>query len=283
MVKDRALTRRMLILNPGAGSVTDEVRKRLAEEFSDFQLVEFPPSDGWVGELDPEDALVVACGGDGTIAAVARALAGTRHSFGILAMGTFNNFARALGLPTDFEDAVRVIKEGRPRDCTLGSVNGEEFLEAAAIGLFGQSIALGETAKDWHFGELGGHLREMAATRGFHFRVEGDVALAGTAVSLIIANTPSTGARVPVSDTSPEEPALELSIHRGASRLAFVWRILGAVLRRQPPAEFETHKVRSVRIVTSPPMKVYADASEVGETPAEVKALRGGLRVILPA
>lgn len=282
MVKDSDPIRRLLIVNPGAGSVTDKVMARLREEFPDYTVVDFPPDRDFVQRLAEKDALVLACGGDGTIAAVAKALAGTGHGFGILAMGTFNNFARGLNLPTDFEAAIKVIKEGKPRPCTLGKINGEEFLEASAIGLFGETIEVGEIAKDLHFGELGGRLRALASTRDFGFRIEGDVALQGRAVSIIIANTPSTGALVPVGETSPQERTLEISIDRGRGRLRFVWRILEAIFRRKPAAKFETHKVGRVRVVTTPAMKVYADASQVGDTPAEVEALPGGLMVILP-
>ena len=36
------------------------------------------------------------------------------------------------------------------REITLGQVNGEYFLEAAAIGIFGEAIAIGEKAESTH-------------------------------------------------------------------------------------------------------------------------------------
>ena len=282
MVKTRAPIEKLLIVNPGAGSVDDHVMERLREEFPDYEVVAFPPEDDFVRTLAKEGALVIACGGDGTIAAVARALAGTAHSFGILAMGTFNNFARSLGLPTDFEEAIQVIKTGRPTPCTIGRINGEEFLEAAAIGVFGETLALGETAKDLHFGDVRERLRSVARARRFRFRTDGDVTLAGEAVSLILANTPSIGALVPVGQTSPEEPHLELIVTRGRSRLALLATVARAVLRRRPPPDVESHQVRRLRIVTTPRMTVHADVTEAGRTPAEVETVAGGLRVILP-
>ena len=50
--------------------------------------------------------LVAAAGGDGTIAAAARALAGSLVPLGILAMGTANNIAVCLGVPTTLDDAI---------------------------------------------------------------------------------------------------------------------------------------------------------------------------------
>jgi diacylglycerol kinase family enzyme len=81
-------------------------------------------------------AAVVAAGGDGTVAAVAGALAGTPTPLGILPLGTFNHFARDLGLPLDLRDAARVIAAGRVRPVDVGEANGRVFVNNASIGLY---------------------------------------------------------------------------------------------------------------------------------------------------
>src|SRR5579871_6868892 len=139
MVKGESGIEKLLIVNGGAGSVDEALIERLRTEFPDYELEDDPFDPSFADRLAPDGAAVIACGGDGTVAAVARTLAGTRHTLGILAMGTFNNFARALGLPADLDAAVEVVKTGRPRRCTVGSVNGSRFLEAAAIGFFGET------------------------------------------------------------------------------------------------------------------------------------------------
>src|SRR5262249_39576575 len=58
---------------------------------------------------------VIAGGGDGSIRAVASVLAGTRVPLGIIPLGTFNHFAKDLGLPLDLESAVETIGDGRTR------------------------------------------------------------------------------------------------------------------------------------------------------------------------
>ena len=91
----------------------------LRRSFPDHTFLHFPP-DRSVTELLSDQATVIAAGGDGTIGAVARSLAGTGHSFGILSLGTFNNFARGLDLPLELDEAIEVIKSGVPRPVTLG-------------------------------------------------------------------------------------------------------------------------------------------------------------------
>ncbi len=59
--------------------------------------------------------MVVAAGGDGTIAEIAQGLAGSSTWLGVLPLGTANVLAAELGLPTHPLDAASVLASGRPR------------------------------------------------------------------------------------------------------------------------------------------------------------------------
>jgi diacylglycerol kinase family enzyme len=81
------------------------------------------------------DALVVG-GGDGSIAAVAGVFAESGIPIGILPLGTFNHFAKDLGIPLQLEQAVGVIAAGQVRSVDLGEVNGETFVNNSSIGIY---------------------------------------------------------------------------------------------------------------------------------------------------
>jgi diacylglycerol kinase family enzyme len=55
---------------------------------------------------------------------------------GVLPFGTFNYFARSLGLPEELDEAARVIVAGHTRTLDLGEVNGRIFLNNASLGAY---------------------------------------------------------------------------------------------------------------------------------------------------
>jgi diacylglycerol kinase (ATP) len=79
--------------------------------------------------------LVGLGGGDGTLNSAAPALIKTGLPLGILPLGTANDLARTLGIPTDLREAAQVIVNGHIRRIDLGEVNGKPFFNVASLGL----------------------------------------------------------------------------------------------------------------------------------------------------
>jgi diacylglycerol kinase family enzyme len=272
----------LLILSSKAGSMTPKVEAKLRKAFANSLIVEFDPKMDLEKLVTPRATIIVA-GGDGTIGWVVRRLAETKHPLGILSMGTFNNFAKSLKLPTTVDAAIRVVKTGKPRPITLGRLNGKIFLEAAAVGLFGETIAAGESAKDRAFGAFADDLRHIVEARPFTYELTGDIRGSGTAMSLVLINTTSIGSQMPVSDKTPEDPYLELSVHAGATRRDIVKRVLArAVLSKHSEEGLgQVFKFRRLEVTTRPKVRIYADNAQLGRTPATITAELSALRVIL--
>jgi len=83
-----------------------------------------------------KEPLLIVGGGDGTISAAASALAGTDTLLGILPLGTLNHFARDLGIPTDLDQAAKLIAERRDRTVDVAEMNDRIFINNSAIGLY---------------------------------------------------------------------------------------------------------------------------------------------------
>ena len=121
------------ILNPHSGKLKGDTDK-IASMASAIQL-NFPGADmrltkapGHATELAQEAAragfdAAVAIGGDGTINETARGLAGTDTALGVIPNGSGNGFARELGMPLLFEEAVARLQRAQNMKCDAGRAN----------------------------------------------------------------------------------------------------------------------------------------------------------------
>ena len=90
-----------------------------------------------------EPERIVVAGGDGSIGCAAGAAGGAAVPLGVVPVGTANDFARALGLPDDLDEAVELAATGaRTRRLDLGAAGERPFVNAASAGL--SPVAAGE-------------------------------------------------------------------------------------------------------------------------------------------
>lgn len=101
---------------------------------------------------------IVAVGGDGTVNEVAQGLLRTRRnlirgevSMGIVRGGTGDDFARALGIPSDIKPAIELISAGNTVDIDVGKISfGEQsqyqyFLNVLGLGIDAQAAAIAQS------------------------------------------------------------------------------------------------------------------------------------------
>jgi YegS/Rv2252/BmrU family lipid kinase len=91
--------------------------------------------------------LLVVVGGDGTLNEVVNGVAGTGAELAILPAGTGQDFGRTYGIPTRFDDAVRLALEGAAVTIDLGRATfegGERWF--ANVGSVGMSGAVAKRA-----------------------------------------------------------------------------------------------------------------------------------------
>ncbi|HLM38193.1 MAG TPA: lipid kinase [Microvirga sp.] len=107
-----------------------------------------------VKNADDVDCAIVG-GGDGTLNAAALGVIEAGLPLGILPLGTANDLARTLDIPSDLDGAAKVIAEGRTRNIDLGIVNGKPFFNVASIGLSAELAQQLTTEIKRRFGRLG--------------------------------------------------------------------------------------------------------------------------------
>ena len=77
--------------------------------------------------------LVIAAGGDGTVHEAVNGLAGAAATFGVLPLGTGNDFALALGMPGPVGEAVRALVEAPTVPIDLGAVRWDEVRDGERV------------------------------------------------------------------------------------------------------------------------------------------------------
>lgn len=218
-----------LLANPDSGQGEAEdvagAMRELGTEVASFGLDEI---EGAVASA-PE-RLVVA-GGDGSLGCVAAAAAREGIPFAVVPTGTANDFARAMGVPLDTRDAVRLAVRGRrTRRIDIARMDDRPFLNVASLGL---SPAAAEHASGLK-GALGplayvmGALRAGAQAHPVHCTVrcdEGDL-FEGEVWQVSVACTGAFGAGASVN-ADPADGQLDLVLIEAGTRARLIRHAYG--------------------------------------------------------
>ncbi len=197
----------LLISNPASGGATDdewleaELRRHGATPVADEARAE----------------RVVVCGGDGTVGPGADAASRLGVPLAVIATGTANDFARAVGLPRDLDAAVRLAAAGsRTRRLDLGRLDGRPFVNGAGVGLGPAAARRGEPLKRvlgplaYPAGALAAGLldRPVEITAA----VAGRTVFSGEAWQVIAAVTGAFGGGSEIGAADPRDGALDLVV-----------------------------------------------------------------------
>ena len=133
-----------VVLNPASGRLREGLKPGLEELFRDHDIdvsireVSTPHEVSVLARtaLSGSVDAVIAAGGDGTVNAVASALAGGSIPLGVLPLGTLNHFAKDLNIPLDLPKAVQTIADGHVRRVDVGRLGDSIFLNNSSIGVY---------------------------------------------------------------------------------------------------------------------------------------------------
>lgn len=177
---------------------------------------------------DP-DRLVVA-GGDGSLGAYAALAGGHGVPLAVIATGTANDFARALGLPRDVEAGARLAADpGAPtRTVEVLRAGDRPFLNAAAAGLSVQAARragglkglLGPLAYGVGAARAGLTARPLPA----RVHVDGGELFDGPAWQVIVSGTGAFGGGAKVDAADPADGLIDVAVLAAGPRFALVRR-----------------------------------------------------------
>ena len=242
-----------------------------------------------VGRYSDKVDLVVAGGGDGTLNTVLQGLVGSKMPLGILPLGTANDLAKTLGIPTDLEQACDVIAGGHTRRIDVGRVNDVYYFNEASIGM---SVALcrrltkESKSKFGVFALLARAVQIMFAMRRFRALItlpSGEIIAKRTA-QLTFGNGQNFGAFVATEDAEIDDRKLDLYSVEFKHWSDYFGAIAALSLRRYDDIRsvFTLHDKR-FEVKTGRPMRIEADGEIVAWTPATFAVVPSAVEVFVPA
>jgi len=288
------------IMNPKSGSAAgDAIRGALGGCFAEGEsrLEVYETRDGEDLGTVVRDRLargvdlVIAAGGDGTVSAVADALAGSGASMGILPMGTANVLARELEIPLDVDGAARLLVEDHGH-ATIDAmkVGDRHYLTQVGVGLDALMIRDTPTEGKKRFGKLAylwtaaKHLAGFQPRR-FILEVDGKP-IRVHASEVIVANVGTLG-QPPFRwgpGIRPDDGTLDVCVSKAKTILHYLvlfWHVATRRHKADPNVRY-FHARRSVAIATKHPLPVQADGEILGETPVRIEVVPGAVKVIVP-
>jgi len=291
----------LIILNPVAGLVNAQVISRIIE--GSFHLAGWTtrihlttPDEDYLSLVENEIKqgldVVVAAGGDGTIASVAAALANSPIPLGIIPIGTWNAIGRHFRISLTPLRAIATIT-GKHKICRMDLMKIGNRVHAMnlGVGISSSMVASTRRGDKRRFGNLAyfSHLvRQVFGLEMNKYVLEADGKIyRGKASEIFVANYGVVGLNLIESllNIHPDDGKVDVLILKTRTILdvpSMVWNVL--IRRKKKIPKFQQiPAVSKVAIKTNPPVPVQADGEILGDTPISVSVLPRSVKVIVPS
>jgi diacylglycerol kinase (ATP) len=295
----------LLLVNPAAGGkpaagspLSDEPERLQPEALAEslrshgleveLRILSEGDDVGVLARSAAERQDLVVAGGDGTVGPAGLALAGSEAALGVLALGSFNNVARGMGIPDRLEPAIAAIAHGRVVRVDVGVAerdgsDPEPFLEAGGIGLdatgFG-AVQLAGRRGTWRGLRFLWRALRRAPAR-IELTLDGRETVTDTP-TVVVCNGPYHGAGFAIApDADPTDGRLDVAIFGRMGRLeAIVHYLRVARGRRARDPRVRIERAAQIRIGTRRGiLPVQVDGRSIGATPVSFSVRHAALRI----
>jgi diacylglycerol kinase family enzyme len=225
--------------------------------------------------LDGDVELVVAAGGDGTVAAVARHLAGSRIPMAVLPLGTANNLARSLGVWAPIDTVIAGWAQARRLPIDLGIAEGpwgtRYFLEGVGAGLVSAGIRAADVrpqdaspgSRVTHALHAYRHALSRLRARRFVIRLDGVERVDGEFLLVEALNIRSVGSNLTLAPgADPSDGALDLVIAEPGHRRLVKEYLVARIQGNDDGLALPSRRVRQVELHA--PTQVHVDDTLLG-------------------
>lgn len=294
-----------LIFNPVAGSGNHQKDLEAIELAlgSDIKLeVRLTTPEQGAAELT-KDAIaqgaemIIASGGDGTLSAAATALIHTDIPLGVIARGTANAFATALGIPTQIPAACDLILQGHTQKIDVAQLDEYFIILLSGVGFEAEMINQADRELKNRLGNLAyvwSGFKQVINPKPFTAIIRTDEETIETdAIAITVANI------APAMSILAQGPAgiigddglLDLTYITPdglTDTIAAIGDLMQSAIRGVEATQKHVHYLRSkhIQIETQPVQRLAIDGEIVGETspgvPLDIKCIPQALIVVVP-
>ena len=241
---------------------------------------------------------VVAVGGDGTLNEVVNGVAGSGVELATIPIGTGMDFVRTYGIPTRFDEAVRVALHGDVRTIDAGRVSYRTWDGADAerwfanVGSVGMSGAVAQRANGMSKA-LGGRATFFyALTRVFLEWQNGDTVVTlddgerrGRMHDVIVANGVWHGGGMMLApEARPDDGLFDVVLIGDVSKLDFLTTAPKIYKGRHVGhPKVEVLRSATVRVDADERLPIEVEGEQVGTTPATFRIAPDAIRLRVPS
>ncbi|MGE7186556.1 diacylglycerol/lipid kinase family protein [Peribacillus sp. NPDC006672] len=289
----------MIIINPSSGreksgKILPKAEKALGEIYDEVSVRQTE------GEGDATDFAKEACeerfdavismGGDGTVNEIVNGLGEQQHRpiFGIIPLGTVNDFARSLGIPLNPNTAIEILKDMHIKESDIGKVNDRYFMNVLAVGAIAEAtynVSVDQKTRLGSFAYFIEGAKAMIKKNPFPLTVEHDQGRwMGEAHLLIATMTNSVGG---FEQLAPEAEVDDGKLHTFIIKdlsLPRIVKIISSLMRGEIKGHDEVEYIQTskLNLSTSDELAVNIDGDEGFLLPFQSNVLHKHLRLLVP-
>jgi diacylglycerol kinase (ATP) len=293
------MSKAMVIVNPSAGKekakeLLPQAESVLRELYDEVAVCKTEREDDATlfarNACDEKFDAVISMGGDGTVNETVNGLAEQEHrpDFGIIPLGTVNDFARALHIPLKPEDAIEMLKNQRTKHADIGKINGRYFMNVLAIGAIAEAAYNVSVEQKTRFGSLA-YLFEGAkaliSKTPFPLSIKHEQGTwSGNAFLVVCTMTNSVGG---FESLAPEAEVNDGVLHTFVIKnlsLPLVVKIIPSLLKGEIKENDQVEYIQSSSLYVSSPemLAVNIDGDEGIQLPFEAQVLNRHLNIFIP-
>jgi diacylglycerol kinase (ATP) len=245
----------------------------LIDAFKDFSEVNY--------------SYILIAGGDGTIDSVVNAMvkSGVSVPIGILPVGTANDFAKFLGVPSNITAACKQILSSQPTAVDLGCINDKYFVNVASTGLFTDVSQKTDINLKNTIGKLAYYLKgleELPNFRKLHIRIKSEeMEYEGFMYFMLVFNGQTAGNFKLATKSSATDGKLDVIIFKAINIMELIPLFVKVLRSEHLDSENVIYfKTDNLNIECEEGIGTDIDGEKGPDFPLNIKCKNGALKVL---